>query len=123
MPPVEALYDFAPEDRVERVETHHPAARGIEHALDGNRAAIAMAVIVSRTGELRHVGEAVRRSKLHDPSEIGRRHGLEYPDRSGLEREHDRAAWAERQVTRGFGGYRRNELDPPHVGANLDPST
>src|SRR5688572_2812129 len=104
MPPVETLYDFALEQGIERAETHHPGARGIEHTFDGNRATIAMAVIVRRTRELRRVGEAVRCSKLHDPSEIRRRHGLEYPDRGGLEREHDGAAWAERQVARRFRG-------------------
>src|SRR5262245_10700055 len=58
MPSVEPVYDFALEQSIECLEAHHAAARGIDWSLHGNRATIAMTVIVRRTVEFGLIGKA-----------------------------------------------------------------
>src|SRR6266542_4883622 len=111
MPSVEALYDFALEQRVEGLEAHDPSAGGVEHPFHGHETAIAVAMVPRSAGELRQIGKPVRSRKLHDPCEIAGRHYLEYPHGRGLEREYDGAPGRERQIASRLRGDRGDQLD------------
>src|SRR5207237_2881357 len=120
VPAVEACYDFALQQRLERTETHDATFGRLKHTFYGDQTPIAVAMIRRRARELRLIGKPMGRRKLHDSREISCRHSLEYLDGGGLEREEDGLAGRQREIASGLGGHSSHQLDAPHVGADVD---
>src|SRR6267143_3882359 len=119
MASVETGDHFALQQALEYGQAHHTAACRIEYTLHCHGTAVPMAVVARGPGKLGCVGESVRRRELDDACEIPGRHSLEYLDGGSLEREHDRAAWSERQIARRLRGHGGDQFHAAHVCPNM----